>query len=107
MPSRNYAREKLRLVTFDMKLGPEVSGFRNAGNTNQVLTLPISAKCHMTLFSLNFVPNAQWRRTAELIVMMQRFIKRFKVPRLSSEFDEATVYSALCESVRKLGYDTR
>ena len=88
-----------------MKLGPEVSGFWNAGNTNQVLTLPISAKCHMTLFSLNFVPNAQCtcRRTAELIVMMQRF----KVPRLSSEFDEATVYSALCESVRKLGYDTR
>ena len=86
-----------------MKLGPEVSGFWNAGNTNQILTLPISAKCHMTLFSLNFVPNAQWRRTAELIVMMQRF----KVPRLSSEVDEATVYSALCESVRKLGYDTR
>ena len=89
VPSRNYAREKLRLVTFDMKLGPEVSGFWNTGNTNQVLTLPISAKCHMTLFSLNFVPNAQWRRTAELI------------------FDEATVYLALYESVRKLGYDTR
>jgi hypothetical protein len=103
VPSRNYAREKLRLVTFGMKLGPEVSGFWNAGNTNQVLTLPISAKCHMTVFSLNFVTNAQWRLTAELILIMQRF----KVPRLSSEFDEATVYSALCESVRKLGYDTR
>ena len=25
MPSRNYAREKLRLVTFDVKLGPEVA----------------------------------------------------------------------------------
>ena len=25
VPSRNYAREKLRLVTFDVKLGPEVA----------------------------------------------------------------------------------
>ena len=49
MPSCTYARDKLRLVTLDMKLGPEVFEFWNVGNTNQIETLRISVNCHMTL----------------------------------------------------------